>query len=449
MINNKKNKPFYKSNIFLIALISFFALFVFLLKQNEGYTFEWDQSDDASKVFSIIQQKKPLLIGPRVSSDNGFFVGPYHYYYLLPFYILTKGDPVAGSYAVVFINILTTLISFFLIRKISNQKVAILSSFFISICLGKICWNAMYAPLIAIVAFYVCYQAIYNKFSFPLAMFFAGFISNIHLVPISLVPTIIFSFFISKNKPKIKDIFLGLLCFCIPFIPLMVFDLRHDFLNLNKLLLMIFGSKNIVNNYGKYIWLRSFWRSLNIFQLYPIVLERLLSLLILVISPFIFKDRKIKILIIVWILSPLLMLSLYKGAISEYYYSMVTSLIPLFLSLIIIKKIKNIKLIIIIVTIVFIFFIKSIIFSHKALVTLNDKKAIVGYLINQKQDQPFNLSYETDNGFNFGFDYLFNYYGTIPENKNNAHLYTLFTDNRFPPGSNIVFRKSIYSLVRR
>jgi len=449
MVKNKKTKLFFKSNLFLIILISFFALFFSLLKLNEGYTFEWDQSDDASKVLSIIQQKKPLLIGPRVSNDNGFFVGPYHYYFLLPFFLLTKGDPIAGSYAVIFINILTTLVSFFLIRKISNQKIALLSVFFISICLGKICWSAMYAPLIAIIAFYICYQAINNKFSFPLAMFFAGFISNIHLVPISLVPIIIFSFFLSKNRPKIKDIFLGLLCFSIPFIPLIVFDLRHNFLNLNKLLLMIFGSKNIVNNFGKYIWLRSFWRSLNIFGLFPIILERFFFLLILIISPFIFKDKKNKILVLFWILFPLLILSRYKGAISEYYYSMVISLIPFFLSLIIFKKIKNKVLIISIVSIVFLFFINSIIFSHKTLITLNDKKAIVSYLINQKQDQPFNLSYETGTGLDFGFEYLFSYYGTTPKNTDNAHLYTLFTDNSLPVDSNIVFRKNIYSLVRR
>jgi len=441
----KKNK---KINLFLIILVSFFALFFSLLKLNKGYTFDWDQSDDASKVLSIIQQKKPLLIGPRVSNDNGFFVGPYHYYYLLPFFLLTKGDPIAGTYAVIFINILTVIISFLLIRRISNQKTAILSSFFISMCLNKICWSAMYAPLFAIIAFYICYQTINNKFNFPLAMFFAGFISNIHLVQVSLVPIIILSFFISKNKPKLKEIILGILFFCIPFIPLIVFDLRHDFLNLNKFSLMIFGSKNVVI-LNKYVWLRSFWRNLNIFGLFPIVLERLFFLFTLIISPFIFKDKRIKILILVWVLFPLLILSQYKGAISEYYYSPITSLIPFFLSFIILKIIDKKIFIFSLISVLFLIYTHSIISQKPSISTLDDKKAIVSYLINQKQDQPFNLSYETGVGFDFGFNYLFDYYGTTPKNINEAHLYTLFTDKNLPIDSNVVFKRNIYSLVRK
>lgn len=449
MVKNNKTKAFLSSNLFFIVLLSFFSIFFSLLKLNKGYTFEWDQADDASKVFSIISQKKPLLIGPRVSNDNGFFVGPYHYYFLLPFYLITKGDPVAGNYAVIFINALTVLISFFIVRKVSNQKIAILSSFLLSIFLGKICWNAMYAPLIAILTFYICYQAIKGQFSFSLAMLFAGFISNIHLVPASLVPIIIFSFFLSSKKPTIKQIFLGIFLFCLPFIPIVIFDLRHDFLNLNKLFLMFFGNKNIqTESFIKYLWLRSFWRSLNIFGFFPVMVERLVFLFVLISSPFLFKGSKNKTLIAIWILFPLLLLSRYKGAISEYYYTIVISLLPFFISIIILKFIKNYK---ILFCLVFAFFVFSIykIDKQSSPVTLNDKKAIVNYLINQKNDQPFNLSYETGLGLDFGFEYLFIYSGNTPKNINNAHLYTLFVDNNVPKNSNVVFKQNIYSLIRR
>lgn len=448
MVKKNKIKSFLKSNLFFIIIISLFTLFFSLLKLNKGYTFEWDQADDASKVFSIISQKKPLLIGPRVSNDNGFFVGPYHYYFLLPFYLLTKGDPIAGSYAVIFINLLTTIISFILIKKIFNQKTAFIASFLLSICLSKICWNAMYAPLIAISGFYVCYQAINNRFNFPLAMFFAGFISNIHLVPASLVPIIIISFFLNPKKPNLKEIFLGIFVFIIPFIPFIIFDFRHDFLNFNKLLLMI-SSNNTTNMVTNSVWLRSFWRSLNIFGFFPTVLERLFFLIILIISPFLIKGSKNKILILIWILLPLLVLSQYKGVVSEYYYGMVIYLLPLFLSLILIKIIKSNLIIYLILSSIFLFSVYKIVTSKVSLVTLSDKKAIVSYLINQKQDQPFNLSYETGIGLDFGFNYLFNYSGNQPKEIPNAHLYILFVDNTIPKNSNIVFKQSIYSLVRR
>jgi hypothetical protein len=437
-----------RNNKLLIIIIAVFSLIICLLELSKGYTFEWDQADDAAKVFSIIQLQKPLLIGPRVANDNGFFIGPYHYYFLLPFYLLTRGDPLAGVYALLFVNVLTPIIYFLLAKKIFNQKIALLSALILPLCLGKICWNIMYAPLISITAFYICYQAINKRFSFPLAMLFAAFVANVHLVPASLTPIIILSFLLAKNKPKTKEIILGLLLFCLPFLPLIIFDLRHNFLNLNKLLQMLFGhSDQNTLTYG-YIWLRSFWRSLNIIGLFPVLLERLFFLLILIIFPFFITGRKNKILVIVWLLLPLAALSQYKGTVSEYYYGMLTSLLPLFLAYLVFKSKRPILFIVPLVFLI-LFSILKISQLPRSLITLNDKKAVVDYLVNQKKDQPFNLSYETGLGFDFGFDYLFNYRGNPPKNVDNAHLYTLFLNSHYPPQSNIVFQKSIYLLVRR
>lgn len=449
MEQKTKLKPFFNSSLFYLLIICFFTLFFSILKISKGYTFEWDQSDDATKVFSIISQKKPLLIGPRVSNENGFFVGPYHYYFLLPFYLLTNGDPVAGSYAVIFINILTVLVSFILIKKISNEKNALISTLLISVCLGKICWSVMYTPLIAITAFFICYQAINKRFYFPLAMLFAGFISNLHLVPISLIPVILISFILSKHKPKLKDIFLGIILFILPFIPIIIFDFRHDFLNINKIILFIKGQSGSEVIGIQNLWLRSFWRSLNIFNIFPKDIERFIILLFIVIFPFFIKKIKIRILIFVWVLLPLIVLSQYHGAISEYYYGMITALIPFLLSFFLTKIINN-NFILYLFIFLFLLFVTGKTYSReKESISLDDKKAVVQYLVNQKQDQPFNLSYETDVLMNFGFDYLFNYYQNKPQNINEAHLYTLFIKNNVPKDSNIVFSQKIYRLVRR
>lgn len=212
---------------------------------------------------------------------------------------------------------------------------------------------------------------------------------------------------------------------------------------------MIFGNDNLNEINIKYLWLRSFWRSLNIFNLSLVVLERIFFLLVLAIFPFLFKGKNNKILALTWIFFPLLILSQYKGAISEYYYGMVTALIPFFLSYILFEKIKNKLILTLIIFILFLFPIRYITSRTTSPTTLNDKKAVVSYLVNQKQDQPFNLSYETDIGFDFGFDYLFNYYGNYPQNIPQAHLYTLFTDKTLPPNLKVVFNQSIYSLARR
>jgi hypothetical protein len=41
----------------------------------------------------------------------------------------------------------------------------------------------------------------------------------------------------------------------------------------------------------------------------------------------------------------------------------------------------------------------------------------------------------------------FNYYGNVPKNTDNAHLYTLFLNNNVPKNSNIVFNQNIYFIL--
>jgi hypothetical protein len=124
----------------------------------------------------------------------------------------------------------------------------------------------------------------------------------------------------------------------------------------------------------------------------------------------------------------------------------------LFLSYVLCQKIKNNTFLTLIIFSLFLFSVYKIYCLNSfntAPVNLDDKKAIVNYLINQKQDQPFNLSYETGIGLDFGFGYLFNYLGNPPQNTDNAHLYTLFIDSTLSQGTNVVFKRNIYSLVRR
>lgn len=450
MVQKNRILTYLKSNYFQLLLILIISLFFSILKLSDNYSFEWDQADDATKVYSIITQRKPLLIGPRVSNDNGFFVGPYHYYYLLPFYLLTNRDPIAGMYAVIFVNLITILISFILFQKIFSKNIAFITALILSPCLGTTSWSVMYSPLIAIITLYICYEAINNKFDFPLAMLFAGFISNIHLVSVSLVPIIIISFLLSKNKPTIKQILIGLILFLIPFTPLIFFDFRHNFLNLNKLVDMISNKSLNGEVFIENLYLRSFWRSLNIFNLFKNqLIERIFSLIILLISPILFKGNKNKILIFLWVALPLIFLSQYSGAISEYYYIMVYSLIPLFISLVITKLINK-KIIYCPLIILLLISIGIKIFLNKNnSITLEDKKAIVNYLVNQKKDQPFYLSYDIDTIYTFGFDYLFIHSKNIPQKIDKAHLYTLFSKDNLPPNSDVVFNRKIYYLVRR
>src|SRR3990172_7040293 len=116
-----------KSKIFVLLIITLLTILFSCVNFQKRYAFDWDQEDDAYKVASIIELKKPLLIGPRVAGADSFFTGPYHYYFLLLFYLATSGDPIAGFYAVVLVNILTTLTVFIVTDRLFGFKTAIIA----------------------------------------------------------------------------------------------------------------------------------------------------------------------------------------------------------------------------------------------------------------------------------------------------------------------------------
>ena len=115
-----------RTNLVLLFILITITLFFRLYQLKDRYIFDWDQEDDAYKVTDIIQTLKPRLIGPRVANEAGFFVGPFHYYFLLPFYAITSGNPYAGAYAAIFVAVSTTVILFLLFSRIFNSHRRIL-----------------------------------------------------------------------------------------------------------------------------------------------------------------------------------------------------------------------------------------------------------------------------------------------------------------------------------
>ena len=435
------------SRIILLTILLISFLFR-IYKLDSLYLFDWDQEDDAKKVMEMINLKKPRLIGPRVANDSGFFVGPFHYYFLVPFYIASKGNPLAGAYASVFIELITTLVLYFVSRKIFGQKVAYLAAFLYSIVPLDRSWNVMYNASLSLLIFYLCYQLTIgkNKF-FPLLIFLYSFSATTHLVSISLIVPIIISLLLTNKKPSLKQSFYSLVLFIIPLCPLILFDLRHQFINLKSLLNFISSSGNGDN--PSYLFLRTYWRSINLLFLKNyclIFIERILIILSTIISILLLKNKKIKILLFSWLLTPIVLLSFYHGNIPEYYYGSANIIIPIIISVLIIKILST-KLLLSFCLIILIFqthFFPSI----STGITLKNKMDAVSYIVNQKQDPIFNVSYDLPVGWNNGYQYLFSYLGKLPQNTPEGHLYSISLSSN-PSSGEIVYKNNTLSVVRK
>jgi hypothetical protein len=440
-----KNNSFSFKKLFSITAIIIVALFFRLYNLENRYTFEWDQEDDAVKVMEMINLHKPRLIGPRVANDNSFFVGPYHYYFLVPFYFLTKGDPIAGAYAVIAVGVITCLVAYFTSNSIFKSPSGLIAGLIIAATPNLVSWNVMYASLNSLLTLYFCIQLIKLRQSryFYLSLFILSLAGNTHLVPASLIIPVIFSILVSGYRPKFTNIVIGLIVFVIPFIPLIIFDFRHQFLNITKLVEFI-TKRQVSPVYFPLLFLRSFWRSLGVLSLFPKVFERIVTLAILLSGVLLAKTLKNKLLFIVWILTPLLLLSFYRGDIPEYYYGSVTVLIPVFTAAIL-SKIKP-KFIIIIFILPFVFHKTKQIMSGKSHVSLGAKESVVNSILKDSKEQKFSVSYNLPAGWNSGYEYLFQKY---PKKVANASLQYLIYHTSSAPAGIPIYGQEALGVVRR
>ncbi len=436
-----------------MILLGLICLFFGFFRINERYTFEWDQEDDAVKVMNMIEQRRPILIGPRVANANGFFVGPYHYYFLSPFYMATKGDPIAGAIAVIVVSIITSITGYWITEKLYGKKAGLIAGIIWTTTTNIVSWNVMYTTFFGIIGYFLCLKVMDSKPKFfPWLMLIYGLATTSHLVPISMGLSVIAAWFLTDKKPKMRQLFLGIGLFVLPFLPIIIFDLRHNFLNFRKIGEFLFLNKNNEEINPWWLFLRSFWRglNLNIFS-WDIYSQKVLiffsNLLVLIIIGWEVCQLKIKqkILTGVWMITPLLVLGFYRGNIPEYYYGLALSILPIFLGKFI-SKLKMVVIILILLILVGVKFFK--IEQNRPFVSLSDKRKIVEYMVNQKNDEVFNISYDLGSGMDTGYNYLFRFYEKKPENSEKGHLYTVVLTKEVDENEILVKSNNI-GVVRR
>jgi len=89
------------SNLTLLLIILVIFLFFRFYRINQRVQFDWDQERDAQVIKEILSGHLTLL-GPRVLGPDKFFLAPYFYYLLTPFYLLTNLHPRAIIYFLLF-----------------------------------------------------------------------------------------------------------------------------------------------------------------------------------------------------------------------------------------------------------------------------------------------------------------------------------------------------------
>ncbi len=328
------------SNIVFLVLIVFFAIFLRFYKLEQFATFLADQGRDAIIVKRIATFEHFTAIGPPTSVGH-VFSGPFYYYFIAPWFWLFNFQPVALAFGIAFFSIVFLVTNYFVMRNLSNSKVAFISTFFLAfsstmIEFSRFSWNPNPLPFFALLSYVVLIKSFEKKNYFLFVLFGAliAFSIQLHYLALFLILPSIVLFLVKmfEREKSRKNIFLGGIVSVISFIvcssPLIIFDLKHNFLNAKSFIALIQSPSQIASNK-----IDNFFLSFNYLNQYsfhinfPIVLASLFA--VILICYFVYTIRSVKSIItpfntlFLFLMLTFVGVSLYPGPKHAHYFGII------------------------------------------------------------------------------------------------------------------------------
>jgi hypothetical protein len=232
--------------LFLFLIITLASVFVHYRNYTDLVGFTLDAPIHLTAAKEMVDSGKINLIGPSVTSKETFgrmvFTGPFHYYVLAILGIISNWNVIfiSGFYTVLWIT--TFVILFFWLNKRFGGTIAILLytllsfyPFFIQV--SRQIWNPQFIPLFGTM-FLLCLVERKKIYHYLFAGIFWGLGLNVHYATLLWI-FIAIPFIVSEIYQKkfyIKNWLMLILGVIIAELPLIVFELRHNFYNINTIL---------------------------------------------------------------------------------------------------------------------------------------------------------------------------------------------------------------------
>ncbi len=410
--------------------LTFFTLLVvglYLRFWNIENTFEygWDQARDAWKVRDILTGTL-VLNGPRTGIGH-FNLGPIWYYYLAPFYFLTRLDPIAAQYGNILLYVFNSIVFFWITKKIFDNKFALLATYIFIISgyligITQVPWNVSPVLGVSTLIFYCLHEiVIHSKYKLMLPlMFLTGLFLHLHFAFVFLPPIILCSLIVAKNKKKAMQWGLfGLPLLLVWALPLLFLDIEWKG-----------GNTNMFLSFLKDYFISGFHFRFFMLRIHDafIQYERILSIphsimwgkfVVPLAFVLVSATERGKVLIrnylmLLWFLIPAIIYSFYAGTTSEYYVLLnapivIYTLIYLVQKLVAIKKVPKYPLVILL----------TLILGYYTYRTSGNQwiKPVYGGLAKQKDDTRKCIEAGCIKEYNEGFI--------------DSYLYSIWTDPKY------------------
>lgn len=446
-----------RQHFFTAALIAIIIAGVILrfINLRSGTQFEWDQAHSvAYPALEIIKQHHFPLIGPRTGIGD-LRLPPLYSYLVTPVFYIFHGDPIAGAVSAALFSALTVFILFHLCQNAFGYKTAVFASLLyvtspLVFSFERIPWNVNLLPLSAILVYFGLHKAT-EKSSTTLGWTLIGLgwllAVNSHASAIFLIIPVLIYLIIEK-KIRSRNIFLALGILGVGILPLIIFDLRHNFLIFNNLTRFlnhstgsviplsqkVLLSGNIILDFigSTYLYGAPSWilKTASIVFLYSLYQCR--------------KDETFLVwrkIFIVFIGIYFLGFILYKENPPNYYF---LGILPLTIVLITLLYRKLIKILPDLYPVIIIFhallLIQITITAFKVDPKgLFIKENVIKTIKTAASNQPVNVIYDMELVWNSGYDYLLDYYQVKQDSGSAQRFWLSYPASRFPGKPDYIF----------
>ncbi|MEN9407192.1 MAG: hypothetical protein RLZZ455_408 [Candidatus Parcubacteria bacterium] len=236
--------------ILLLLYLSFFPRATEVIAQN--YIFGFDQGRDYLAARSIIEDHKFTLIGSEWGAGSagltGLFHGPGYFYLLSIAYLLFDGNPYGGVVFMLLLGLISIVMAYVIGKKILGSLGGYFFAFLIAIsppliAQSRFFWNSYPSTPLILGVFYFVYRSTLGRKNIDifLSSFLSGFIYNFQTgiaVPLILTYIIYAVLFLRLRKfIQYVSLFSGVF---LSFLPLIFFELRHNFQGARGLISYLF-----------------------------------------------------------------------------------------------------------------------------------------------------------------------------------------------------------------
>src|SRR3990167_7810829 len=255
------------SRSFFIFIIILFSFFLYSYRLTSAYYFDSDMARDLNEILDLTQGRFKLL-GPS-SSFGGLYTGPYYYYLFAPIFLLTRLN--LNSILLMNAFLFSLALGYFFYQvyvKYGLFKAALSTASLVFspllIFAARNPGNAFtYLPFLLFFLTYLAFADFEKKSVLFFLGLLAGVILNFHYANITVVVFLFIFILFTLNKKT--DFIYFLIGFVLTFLPLILFEIRHNFIMLKTTLLSKSTHAFIENRQlagatgGNKILLANFW----------------------------------------------------------------------------------------------------------------------------------------------------------------------------------------------